>query len=101
MNGSGGKMLGEAIGHLRNIPGAQRVQAFENFAAQITKATNGQWSAKAFNATNARVFAGEGGEALVFDSTGNMFRGSLSDRAAFMFRDGGQIEVIFSALRGL
>jgi hypothetical protein len=99
--GPGGKMLGEAVGHLRGIPGAERAAAFEKFAEQITKATNGQWSAKAFNATNARVFAGEGGEALVFDGAGNMFRGNLSDRAAFAFREGGQIEVIFNALKGL
>lgn len=99
--GPGGKMLGEAVGYLRGLPGTERAAAFEKFAEQITKATNGQWSAKAFNATNARVFAGEGGEALVFDSAGNMFRGHLSDRAAFVFREGGQIEVIFSALRGL
>jgi hypothetical protein len=101
MKGPGGKMLGEAVGHLRNLPGAQRVGAFEKFAAQITEATKGQWSAKSFNAVNARVFAGEGGEALVFDAAGNMFRGNLADRAAFAFREGGQIEVIFNALKGL
>jgi RHS repeat-associated protein len=100
-SGPGGKMLGEAVGHLRGLPGAERVAAFEKFAAQITRATNGQWNAKSFNAINAHVFAGEGGEALVFDSAGNMFRGHLSDRAAFAFREGGQIEVIFNALRGL
>jgi hypothetical protein len=94
-------MLGEAVGYLRGLPGAERVAAFEKLAAQITEATNGQWSAKLLNATNAQVFAGEGGEALVFDSAGSMFRGQLSDRAAFAFREGGQIEVIFSVLRGL
>jgi hypothetical protein len=101
MRGPGGKMLGEAVGHLKGLPGAQRVAAFENFAAQITKATNGQWTAKAFNATNARVFAGEGGEALVFDAAGNMFRGNLSNRAAFAFGEGGSITVAFDLLKAL
>jgi hypothetical protein len=42
-------------------------------AAEINQVTNGQWSAKELAASNATSFAGEGGEALVFDAAGNMF----------------------------
>lgn len=71
--GPGGKMLGEAVGHLRGMPGAKRVGAFRQFSGEITKETAGQWSAKELAAKNATIFAGEGGEALVFDGAGNMF----------------------------
>lgn len=73
---------------------------FSRLAEQITKATNGQWNATLTNVTNARIFSGEGGEALVFDSMGNMFRGQLNDRAAFLFVEDG-IFVNFDALRRL
>ncbi|MFO0613184.1 MAG: RHS repeat-associated core domain-containing protein [Polyangiaceae bacterium] len=99
--GPGKRMFGEALKHLRALSGRQRVDAFKNFASQITEATNGQWSAKSFDATNAQVFAGEGGEALVFDSAGEMFRGHLSDRAAFSLGDGGSVTVDFSLLKPL
>lgn len=66
-------MLGQAIQHLRGMPGPARVGAFEKFAEQITKATKGQWSAKAFDATNARVFAGEGGEDWCLMARGTCF----------------------------
>ena len=101
MKGPGGKMLGQAVGHLKGMSGAQRVGAFRQFAGQITSSTNGQWSAKELAARNATIFAGEGGEALVFDAAGNMFRGQLADRAAFAFVEGGQIEVNYSLLRAL
>jgi len=35
---------------------------------------------------DSTVFAGEGGEALVFNSIGQMFRGNLGDKAAFRSR---------------
>jgi RHS repeat-associated protein len=98
---NGGRMLGEALGHLKGMPTDQRVAAFRDFAGQITSATSGQWSAQEFQATNATVFAGEGGEALVFDAAGNMFRGQLVDRAAFMILDNGSIEVNFSLLKAI
>jgi hypothetical protein len=101
MRGPGGKMLGEAIAYLRTIPGNIRVAAFGQFVPQITKATNGQWNASMVKAINGTIFAGEGGEALVFDSLGNMFRGVLSNRAAFLWRDNAQIEIIFDLLRKL
>ena len=94
-------MLGEAVGHLKSLPATERVSAFRNFANQITEATHGQWSAKMVPAANATIFAGEGGEALVFDADGNMFRGNLADRAAFEFGDGGAINVNFDLLKAL
>jgi hypothetical protein len=99
--GPGGKMLGEAVGHLKTLPGAGRVGAFRDFARQITATTRGQWSAKEVAARNATIFAGEGGEAFVFDAEGNMFRGSLSDRAAFGFGEGGLIDVVFDHLKAI
>jgi hypothetical protein len=70
-------------------------------AKQITRATAGQWSAAEVSATNGTIFAGEGGEALVFDSAGNIFRGSLADRAAFAFGQGGAITIAYELLRRL
>jgi len=46
------------------------------------------------------LYAGEGGEALVFDALGNMFKGYLSDRAAFQFI-GNKLTVAFEALKRL
>jgi hypothetical protein len=96
---SGGKMLGQAFQYLREATGAQRLSMFRQFAQQITQATAGQWSAAEIAATNGTIFAGEGGEALVFDAAGNMFRGSLADRAAFALGQGGAITVGYELLR--
>jgi hypothetical protein len=64
MSGPCGKMLAEAVGHLKKMPGAERLKAFRQFGAQITEATKGQWTAKELAGSNATIFTGEGGEAL-------------------------------------
>lgn len=71
-------MFREAMSLLRAANPAQRVGMFRNLAQQITAATRGAWSAKEIVAVNGTVFAGEGGEALFFNATGQMFRGLLS-----------------------
>jgi hypothetical protein len=98
--GSGRDMPAAAIGHLRGIPGSLRAEMFGQLAEQITKVTNGQWSATPFNAINARIFAGEYGHALVFDVAGNMFRGNINS-PAFQFQTDGTIRVVFDLLTRL
>jgi len=73
---------------------------FRQFAKQITAATKGGWNAAEFSAKNGNVFAGEGGEALVFDAAGKMFRGHLQDQAAFIRARGG-LEVAYEALKAI
>jgi hypothetical protein len=94
----GREMLGEAVGHLKNMAGSGRADAFRNFAQQIGDATRGAWTATEMGATNARVFLGEAGEALVFDRAGNMFRGRIGDAAAFVLQKGGEYLVNFDKL---
>lgn len=100
-NSSGGRMLGEAVGKLRGMVNSERVGAFRGFAKQIQGATKGQWSAREFQGTNGTVFAGEGGEALVFDSKGGMFRGNLADDSAFVRGDKGALTIAYDKLREL
>jgi hypothetical protein len=97
---NGGQLFGQAINYLRSIPGSARIEEFPTIAERITQLTRGQWSAKMVGANNATIFAGEGGEALVFDALGNMFRGQLGDRAAFQFV-GDKLTVAFEALKRL
>ncbi len=98
---SGGEMLGEALGRLRQLPGSGRVAVFRDLAGEITEATSGQWSATELDAANGTIFAGEGGEALVFDSAGNMFRGQLADESAFARAAGGRLEIDYGQLRSI
>ncbi|HEX5661413.1 MAG TPA: hypothetical protein VFX59_29690 [Polyangiales bacterium] len=66
------------------LPPEQREAEFRNLAKDITRETRGQWTAKPVPLLkNGSAYAGEGGEALVFDSEGNMFRGNLDNREQF------------------
>jgi len=99
--GPGGKMLGEAVGILKRTPPNERIALFEQFAQQIEGATKGSWAAKRFELPGGcTVFSGEYGEALVFDSTGRMFRGNIAnDRAGFPFGPNGLAEPNYAALK--
>jgi hypothetical protein len=99
--GNGREMFRQAVGQLQQMAGSARVDAFRNFAGQIADKTRGQWSAAEQAAKNGTVFAGEGGEALVFDAAGNMFRGSLSNAAAFVIQKGGELLVNYEKLTPL
>jgi hypothetical protein len=81
----GARLFGEAVQGLRSLPSAQRTEAFEGFAREITRATGGTWSATRLpSADGGSMFVGEGaGRALVFDSRGNMYSGSIARRVAF------------------
>ncbi|HEX5661253.1 MAG TPA: hypothetical protein VFX59_28885 [Polyangiales bacterium] len=46
------------------------------------------------------MYAGEGGEALVFDDAGNMYRGHLQDKAAFAREPSGLL-IDYSKLKPL
>lgn len=91
-------MLGQALGYLKGMPRLERAAAFREFAAQITAATRGAWQSTESAAQNAVIFAGRMAEALVFDAAGNMFRGNLTNRAAFPFADGAKFRVVFELL---
>jgi hypothetical protein len=81
---TGHEMLRDALGKLKKLPPEQREAEFRNLAEEITRETRGQWTAKPVPLLrNGSAYAGEGGETLVFDSEGNMFRGNLDNREQF------------------
>lgn len=94
-------MFREAVGRLSNMAGSARVDAFRQFASQIAETTKGAWTATQQAASNGTIFAGEQGEALVFDAAGNMFRGNLANTAAFVMQKGGEILVNYDKLKPL
>jgi hypothetical protein len=76
-------MLGQAIQALQGMQAGARVDAFRNFAHQIESATQGAWRAMELQAVNATVFAGEAGEAMVFNASGQAFRGKIGNTEQF------------------
>ena len=100
MKGPQGKMLGEAVGQLKNMVGADRAAAFRNFAEQIKTASSGSWSAaESAIANGGHAFVGSLGRVLAFDSRGRMFVGDITNAAAFQFQKGGALKVTFDALK--
>ena len=99
MRGPQGKMLGEAIGHLKNMAASGRVDAFRNFAQQITTQSRGAWTAVESAATNGTMFVGGAGRTLVFSPTGQMYIGNITNAAAFRVGQGGVTTVVYDALQ--
>jgi hypothetical protein len=99
--GNGREMFRQAVGYLQQMSGSGRIDTFRHFAGQIAESTKGQWSAAEQSAVNGTIFAGEGGEALVFNAAGKMFRGSLSNAAAFVVQKGGALLVNYDKLTPL
>jgi hypothetical protein len=81
--GKGIDMLRQAVGYLGQMQASTRVDAFRNFAQQIESSTQGQWAAAEQQAVNGTVFAGKAGEAMVFNSAGQMFRGNIGNAEQF------------------
>jgi hypothetical protein len=72
------------------MPPEARETQFRSYREDISAATNGQWTAKHWPLTkNGSVYASEGGEALVFDDSGNMYRGLLGNEGALLREPGG------------
>jgi hypothetical protein len=73
-------MLGDAIGRLKSLPGAERAAAAEKFIAEIeANATGGAWKATRMPGANgSTVWSGET-HSLVIDAEGNMFKGVNGD----------------------
>jgi len=76
--GPAGAMVGQAVAHLKEIPGAaNKAAAFRAMVPQIARA-NGDWSAiLSRGADGSYIFAGGAGEALVISPNGAIFRGSI------------------------
>ena len=94
-------MFREAVGHLSEMAGSGRVEAFRNFAGQISESSKGAWQATQMAAQNVTMFVGEAGEALVFDAAGQMFRGNIANTAAFVLQKGGEYIVNLDKLRAI
>jgi hypothetical protein len=74
---NGGRMLGEAIGHLKALPQdlQTRTAWFDDFVQQIHQADPGWNAPKDILSDGGVIYLGEFGEALVIDPHGNIFRG--------------------------
>jgi hypothetical protein len=73
-------MLGQAIKHLKSLPrdAAQRADAFEALARQISSHSGGAWNAARGTGTDGSIiFLGRQGEGLVVTPDGRIFRGTL------------------------
>ncbi|NVB39957.1 hypothetical protein G6O69_19085 [Pseudenhygromyxa sp. WMMC2535] len=103
--GSNREMLGQAVGHLKQMGGsaADKAATFEGMAGQINKLSGGSWSAaRSAGADGAHIFAGEFGEALVVCPSGALFRGNVTKIGSeFGVGAGGKLQPIYSALKGL
>jgi hypothetical protein len=101
----GATMLKEALGYLKQAAPAQRIGLFQQFADQIAAATGGSWTASRVDLEGGgAIFAGEAGEALVFDPAGQMFRGRVGNLgtgpdAQFNFGPGGTLVPNYPKLR--
>jgi RHS repeat-associated protein len=98
--GPGGKMLGQAIAYLLKSPSGPRAAMFAKFAEQIEAANPGSWRAIPIPVSNAAAaFSGGLGRVIVFDNSGRMFVGEITNRAAFLFGPNGTFTVVFSELK--
>jgi hypothetical protein len=86
--GSGGTMLLEALDVLRGLPGRLRADAFGKLSEQISAQVKGIWIAERYDVGNAVVYRGHLGEMLIFDATGNMYRGNSIGAAGAFRRTG-------------
>ena len=81
-----GKMLGEAVGHLKRMSGAkQRTAAFHEFSQQIHHASKGAWSATPGPTVDGgTLFMGSLGRTLVIRRDGRMLVGDVGGGAFSM-----------------
>ena len=77
-------MLRSAVGRTKALKGSalEKANLFEREAADIQAASKGDWAAvRGTGKDGAHVFEGQGGEALVINPKGEMFRGSINTTA--------------------
>ena len=101
--GANRAMLGEAIAHVKAFGGtaAEKAKLFEALAGQISSITKGGWHARSGLGTGgSHVFLGGQGEALIIDSSGAVFRGSLGNGVGLGSKIG-EFAVDFAKLRPL
>lgn len=97
------EMLGQAISHVRALPGtaAQKADLFQQLGSQITKLSGGSWTAaRGVGTEGSHVFLGGAGEALVINPAGQLFRGSLQT-GGVSIAGPGKYAVDFAKLTGL
>ncbi len=80
LKGTEKEMLGQAIGQIKLLPKnpAQRAAAFEFLAKQITSKYPHWQAVRSLGSDGSVIFLGRQGEALIINSSGKLFRGSLS-----------------------
>lgn len=103
VRGSGGKMLGQAMGILKATPAAQRAVMAQQLLGQIqARATGGAWNAVEMAAAGGgRAWVGET-HTLVVDAAGRVFSGAHVGGAAQFGLVEGQIGVTsWSGLKAL
>jgi hypothetical protein len=97
------EMLGQAIGHVRALPGtaAQKADLFQQLGSQITRLSGGSWTAaRGVGTEGSHVFLGGAGDALVINPAGQLFRGSLQT-GGVSIAGPGKYAVDFAKLTGL
>jgi hypothetical protein len=97
------EMLGQATGHVKAFSGtaAQKADLFQQLGSQITKLSNGSWTAaRGVGTEGSHVFLGGAGEALVINPAGQLFRGSLQT-GGVSIAGVGRYAIDFAKLTGL
>jgi hypothetical protein len=91
---SGRDMLHESLEHLKRSPPEDRIPIFDEHIKQInSKTTGGDWKAeKADIPGGGAMYKGEGGEVLIIDSNGDMFKGNLAKGAKLEYGPGGTVK---------
>jgi RHS repeat-associated protein len=103
VEGTNNEMVGQAVQLVKGLEGtaAQRADLFQNLASQITNITKGAWqAARGAGTGGSHVFLGDAGQALVIDSSGALFRGSLGNGVGLGAK-AGEYAVDFAKLRPL
>jgi hypothetical protein len=94
----GREMFREARANLMKAPPEQRADIFDQYRAQMTERSKGQWNARRIDASNGTMYSGEGGEAIAFDKAGNMYRGPAG-RQTLGYKPGEGLTIIFDNMK--
>lgn len=98
---SGKEMIRDAVNIVKSFKGTpqQKAELLESFAKQIGQRTGGSWTAvRQATSDGSFVIAGEMGEALVINSAGQVFSGSLQ-RGNFLVGAKGVLTPIYETLK--
>jgi hypothetical protein len=101
--GTNREMLMQAVGHVKAFSGtaAHKADLFQHLGQQITRLSGNSWTAvRGAGTDGSHVFLGGAGEALVIDTQGRLFRGSLQG-GGIKAASPGKFAIDYAKLKGL